>query len=481
MVASAQADVVLNYEGRVTFSGTNFNRPAFFVFSIQDTNGQVLWASGDLPKAGDTNLPAGVRWLSLRDGNYRTRLGDAGLQFPGLKMAALRAAGAPFLRVWLKEGPNAWLQLPQDASLADALKALPDPEKTYLTVAQGEEILREIRELRAQLTKGAAVAPVPAEPEPPKIVAVRTGGSPAIGSNSAPVVLVEFTDFECPFCKRAHDDLMPTLKKKYVETGKLRIVMRNYPLSFHPHAEPAAMAALCAMQQERFYPMRERLFAMNTNLSLATYMRIASELNLETNLFAACLNGKAFATQLAEDQVDARLVGISGTPSFVIGRAEGAGDDERIRGNLMVGAKPLAFFEAEIERYRTNPPPVEVETPPEPAMNYRAMGWPEVKTLLASNAIVLVDTRFQDSYDRGHIPGAISFPAHGQTQATLLTFMEKYPKDTRFVLYCGSEACRLWQSLADGLVRIGGYTNIAYMPGGYMQYFTTESVVKPAP
>src|SRR5688572_22493144 len=109
-----------------------------------------------------------------------------------------------------------------------------------------------------------------------------------------------------------------------------------------------------------------------------------------------------------------------------------------------------------------------------PSFDFPAIGWPQVKGLLASNQIVLVDVRFKASYDLAHIPGAISFPSHDYTKEELLSLAAQYPKSTRLVLYCGSEACGLWRSLAVELVRVGGFTNVAYMPGGFMEYFQAE-------
>lgn len=109
-----------------------------------------------------------------------------------------------------------------------------------------------------------------------------------------------------------------------------------------------------------------------------------------------------------------------------------------------------------------------------PALDFPAMGWPQVKGLLALNQIVLIDVRFKTSYDLAHIPGAISFPSHDYTKDDLLSLAGRYPQGTRLVLYCGSEACGLWRSLAEELVRVGGFTNVAYMPGGFMEYFLAE-------
>lgn len=325
--------VVLNYEGRVSLQGTNFNGPASLVFSIHDANGAALWSSASLPTSGATNPPAGASRLILRDGRYRVRLGGAGM--PALDALSLRSASAPFLRVWFNDGSTGWCQLPEDTPLQQMLRPLTEP----LSARQGEEILREIRELRNQMAKQPA-------PGTPQTATVNTAGSPMLGNAGAPVVLVEFTDFQCPYCKRAQDEVIPALRKKYVETGKLRIVSRQFPLEFHTYAEPAAMASLCAMQQGQYWPMRERLFAMNTNLSAANFLKAASELHLNTNLFAACLRGNAFATQLSHERAEATAAGITGTPTFVLGRAKG----ETVSGTMIVGIKPLAFFEAEVEK-----------------------------------------------------------------------------------------------------------------------------------
>ena len=158
------------------------------------------------------------------------------------------------------------------------------------------------------------------------------------------MVLVEFTDYECTFCKRAHDEVLAALKKKFVETGKLRMVSRNMPLAMHPHAEPASNAAMCAHAQKQFWPMHDRLFTMSPALADENFTQAAAEMNLDGKAFATCLAEKTFSSQINRDSQDAVAVGITGTPSFVLGRVK----DGTVTGALMVGAKPVAQFEAEI-------------------------------------------------------------------------------------------------------------------------------------
>jgi rhodanese-related sulfurtransferase len=100
--------------------------------------------------------------------------------------------------------------------------------------------------------------------------------------------------------------------------------------------------------------------------------------------------------------------------------------------------------------------------------------WTEVKSLLDAGRIVLVDARLKAHYDLGHIPGAVQLAATAK-EPELAAFAEKYPKNTAFVIYCGSEACRMSLTLAQALVRVGGFTNVSHMPGGYAEYTLANS------
>lgn len=336
----AQSPGVLNYQGRVSADGTHFTGEGFFVFSIHDTNGAILWASGDFPEEGKTDLPKAAWRLVVKDGLYQTRLGDTAAGMPPLDVGHLRTATNPFLRVWFTDGNQGW----QAAGDSPIKPALGDPAAP-ISSGQADQILRELREVRALLQKPQA-APKPAVPETPRTVTVPLDDSPSLGAADAPVVLVEFTDYECSFCKRAHGDVLTALKKKFVDTGKLRLVSRSMPLSMHPRAEPAAHAALCAHSQNHFWPMHDRLFAMSPALTDENFTKAAVELNLDRTAFATCLAEKPFASQIKRDSQDAVAVGITGTPSFVLGRMK----DGKVTGTLMVGARPPAQFEAEITK-----------------------------------------------------------------------------------------------------------------------------------
>jgi protein-disulfide isomerase len=347
---------VLRYSGRVSVDGANFNGKGFFVFSIHDTSGEILWASGDFPTIGSTDHPVATWQIAVKDGVYHTRLGDTAMAMPALDSGRILAAGNPFLRVWFHDGSARGWQVAGETPVKPALAAASGSSAAspggVISGNQAEAILRELREMKALLQKQQPAAK-PAAPAAPRIVTMPLGDSPSLGQASAPVVMVEFTDFQCPYCKRAHDDLLATLRKKYVETGKLRLVSRNLPLPFHANAEAAATAALCAGEQDRFWPMRDRLFANPEALARADFMKAADELKLDAKAFAECLDSTRHAAAIARDKQDAAAAGINGTPTYVLGRTSGGGAS--VTGLLMVGAKPTAQVEAEIEKLLVNP------------------------------------------------------------------------------------------------------------------------------
>ena len=343
---------VLDYSGRIHVDGGKFNGKGFFVFSIQDINGEILWASGDFPQAGATRNPVAAWQIIVKDGVYQKRLGDTASGMPAIDTARVLAAKDPFLRVWFNDGSSRGWQIAGDTPIKPALSANNSTAQTgsNISTAQADAILRELRDLRALVQKQQPAAQ-PAAPAPPRNVTVALGDSPSLGQATAPVVLVEFTDFQCPYCKRAHDGVLAGLKKKYVDAGKVRMVSRNLPLPFHPNAEPAAIAALCAGEQGQFWAMRDRLFENTEALSRQDFLKAAEELKLDIQAFTACLDTKHPGPRIASDKQDAAAAGITGTPSFVIGRAAG----DKVTGLLMIGAKSTAVFEAEIDKLLSTP------------------------------------------------------------------------------------------------------------------------------
>jgi protein-disulfide isomerase len=175
---------------------------------------------------------------------------------------------------------------------------------------------------------------------------VPIGKESILGAPDAPVTVVEFTDYQCPFCKRFIQSTFPLLKRDFIDTGKVRWIVRDLPLGFHPNANKAAQAARCAGDQGRFWEMRDTLFRNNANLGIEQLPGYAREVGLDVNAFDACLSSDRHQAQIDQDSQEANRIRVTGTPSFIIGRTAG----DTVSGQLVIGAQAPAVFTAEIQR-----------------------------------------------------------------------------------------------------------------------------------
>jgi protein-disulfide isomerase len=227
------------------------------------------------------------------------------------------------------------------AALASSLAFAADG----ISSQQADAILQELRAIRGLLERGAQAAPAQAQqPVPQGPVKVSVQGAPALGKADAPVTMVEFTDYECPFCRAFHNASFEQIKRKYIDTGKVRYVSRDYPLPFHPRALPAAKVARCAGEQGKFWEMRHAL--ITNALDTETMVKLAGDMKLDQKKLQACIADERVSKALETDIADAEnTAGVSGTPTFVIGRSGG----DTVLGEKVVGAQPLPQFEARIE------------------------------------------------------------------------------------------------------------------------------------
>lgn len=158
-----------------------------------------------------------------------------------------------------------------------------------------------------------------------------------LGEADAPVTVIIFGDYECPFCERLYQDTEKPLREEYVKTGKVKMVYRDYPLSFHPSAQPAAEAAECAGEQGKYWQYHDALFERQATLATLDYVGLAGELSLDKSSFKNCVDIRKFAPEVAKDMADGTAAGVDGTPASFI------------NGKLISGAVPYATFKAEIE------------------------------------------------------------------------------------------------------------------------------------
>ncbi|MBR9682677.1 MAG: DsbA family protein [Candidatus Aenigmarchaeota archaeon] len=172
---------------------------------------------------------------------------------------------------------------------------------------------------------------------PPPIVDVSADDDAVKGSADAPVTIIEFSDYECPFCARFYTQTYGQIDEKYIQTGKVKYVVRDFPLSFHAQAQKAGEAAECAGEQGQYYEMHDKLFEEGVEGGVTAFKQYAVDLGLDTDEFNTCLDSGAMAQEVKDDMSDGQAAGVTGTPAFFI------------NGKKLIGAQPFSAFEQVIE------------------------------------------------------------------------------------------------------------------------------------
>lgn len=206
---------------------------------------------------------------------------------------------------------------------------------------------------QASTAPAQPTAPQPTEDTSPKQVSV--DDDPVLGDTNAPVTLIEFSDYECPFCKRHFDQTLPQIKKDYIDTGKVKLVFRDYPLSFHdPMATTEAIAANCAREQggdATYYRYHDEVFKRTKSngdgLTKDNLYTIATDLGLNTTNLQSCVEAEKYKDEVTKDFADGSAVGVSGTPGFFIGKSS---PDGMITGTPLTGAQSYAAFKTIIDQ-----------------------------------------------------------------------------------------------------------------------------------
>ena len=158
-----------------------------------------------------------------------------------------------------------------------------------------------------------------------------------LGDKNAPVTIVEFSDYECPFCERFYSQTFGQIEDKYIKTGKVKFVYRDFPLSFHANAQKAAEAAECAGEQGKYFEMNKKLFEGGVSGGVTSFKQYASDIGLDKTEFNTCLDSGTMAPEVQKDFIDGQKAGVSGTPAFFI------------NGKLLTGAQPFSAFKQIID------------------------------------------------------------------------------------------------------------------------------------
>ncbi len=238
-------------------------------------------------------------------------------------------------------------------------KTQPDTSSTPQGISkeQADAILNELRQIRLLLEKqqmllARGVASQPYTPPPPqKVQMILDGGWRSIGRADAPVTIVEFTDMQCPSCRKFHSDAYAELKKSYIDTGKVRFVSRDLPLEqLHPYALKAAEAARCAGDQSKFWEYRSAIFSGGAALNDDVLKKSAEGLSLDMKVFQGCLDSEKYKTDVQKDAQEAAKLQIMATPTFVLAKST----KDKLDGIRMTGAQPFATFQSTIESLLKN-------------------------------------------------------------------------------------------------------------------------------
>ena len=205
--------------------------------------------------------------------------------------------------------------------------------------------LAEIKTLVQQGARGAPAAPAFREQ------AVSTGTAPFKGEATAPLTLIEFSDYQCPFCSRHAKDVMPKIVTDYVDTGKLKYVMFENPISaLHKNAYNASLAALCAGDQGKYWEMHNIMFDNQKELEVEKLKAYALTIGLNAAEFDPCLDSKKYEKQVNTDLATATRLGVQGTPGFVIGLTDPKDPGKATMSVYIKGAQSFDQFKANIEQ-----------------------------------------------------------------------------------------------------------------------------------
>jgi protein-disulfide isomerase len=211
----------------------------------------------------------------------------------------------------------------------------------------------DLQDIKQMLQARAGGPGAPAQP-----ARISAGTLPALGSQGARVVLVDFSDYQCPFCGRFYRDTMPQLDREYFKTGKVKYIFRDLPLeAIHPHAFKAAQAARCAGEQGKFWEMHYRLFENQRALGPDALTAYAESLEIDTAKFKQCMDADKYAAEIRQDMTDAVNAGINSTPNFVVGLIDGK--DARAPNikvlHVITGARPYSVFKAALDSALATP------------------------------------------------------------------------------------------------------------------------------
>ncbi|MGH8509165.1 MAG: DsbA family protein [Gammaproteobacteria bacterium] len=231
-----------------------------------------------------------------------------------------------------------------ETSSVDEIKAL---RQDLEALKEGQQAIgRDIAEIKKFLQPPPRVRPID--------TVLEVGDAPLKGKKDAKLTVVEFSDYQCPFCRRHVETTLPLLEKDYIATGKLRYGFLDFPIeSIHAQAVKAAEAAHCAGDQGKYWEMHDRLFANQKALAPEKLPGHAKAIGIKVEPFGKCLESGEYTGKVKRGIAEGQKLGITGTPTLLLGRSAG---DQVKEVKMMVGALPFALYKEEIEKLLVKKP-----------------------------------------------------------------------------------------------------------------------------
>ncbi len=209
---------------------------------------------------------------------------------------------------------------------------------------QQQQILDSLNDLKKMVVRGN----VPQAPTLKLPETISTQGDIFRGTATAQVAIIEFGDFECPYCRRYEQETYPQIADTYIKTGKVRYYYKDLPLPFHAHARPAALAARCAGEQGKYWQMYDALFTDQVPATAADLDTRAKAAGVDTTKLDTCIASDRFSSSIRQNIDQAAKMAMSGTPTFLIGTVAPDGNLVNVKQSV-VGAQPFSVFRADID------------------------------------------------------------------------------------------------------------------------------------
>jgi protein-disulfide isomerase len=222
----------------------------------------------------------------------------------------------------------------------------PTVEEVAALKKNQEKMQKDLDELKKLVAKHTPSRPKPFEP-----IAINISGDPFQGKSDAQVTLVEFTDYQCPFCKRHAIGTLPLIVKEYVETGKLKYVLRDFPLNqIHSNAAKLAEATLCAGDQGKAWEMHDHIFSAAKSPDPNKLSKDIKTFGLDVKEFNVCMKAEKYAAKLDASITEGSNLGIRGTPAFFLGKTDVNDPGKVMATEKIVGAQPFVKFKQAIDK-----------------------------------------------------------------------------------------------------------------------------------